>query len=208
MRKRYKGLSYGTPLALSDEMIVAVLNGHKTHTIRALSRKEANKWQEEVDGWPCYWSVADEDWKRLPAPYGEIGDYLWVRESYRLRDDGQAEYRLDIDPNRETPNSDWLPVVGMPEECSRLCLQITGYRFEPHIQELRPLDVYRDGFASALKGKRGKADIRNQFARYWNTRYRALSDKWEANPAVWITEFKLLTLEENRALKKAKDFLR
>jgi hypothetical protein len=207
MRKRYKGLSYGTPLALSDEMILATLDGQKTHTIRALSRKEAEKLQEEVNGWPCFWSAADEEWKRLPGPYGEVGDYLWVRESYRVRS-GKTEYRLDEDPHHETPNSDWMPVVGMPEECSRLCLQITGYRFAKSIQALKVMDIYRDGFSSTFEGKRAKADLRNQFARYWNTRYRDPLDKWEADPSAWITEFRLLTPEESAALKKAKDFLK
>lgn len=206
MRKRYKGLSYGTPLALSDEMILATLEGQKTHTIRALSRKEAEKCKER-DGWPCLWIASEQNWKKLPGPYGEVGDYLWVRESYRMRN-GKPEYRLIEDPDRQTANADWLPVVGMPEECSRMCLKITGYRYVPGVQTLKARDVYYDGFTTEYEGKRGKADLRNQFARYWNTRYRDSQDKWEANPAVWVTEFKLLTPEESQALKKAKDFLR
>lgn len=206
MRKRYKGLSYGTPLALSDEMILAVLDAHKTHTIRALSRKECDKWQEEVEEWPCYRGDSDR-WTKLPGTYGEVGDYLWVRESYKVQD-GKPVYRLDEDPDRQTPNSDWLPVVGMPEEFSRMILQITQYRFVRGVQTLRVRDIYHEGFASSYEGKRAKADIRNQFARYWNTRYRAPQDKWEANPAVWITEFKLLNAEESLSLKKAKDYLR
>jgi len=207
MRKRYRGLSYGTPLALSDEMILAVLNGQKTLTIRALSRKEAGKGVKAMDGWPYVFLDAKKAWVKLPGPYGEVGDYLWVRESYRVRD-GATEYRLDLDPDKATPNTDWMPVVGMPEDASRMCLQITGYRFVPEVQTLKAIDLYHDGFSSELEGKRGKADIRRQFVRYWDTRYRDAADKWEANPSVWVTEFRLLTPEESKSLKKAKDFLK
>jgi hypothetical protein len=207
MRKRYRGLSYGSPLALSDEMILATLDGQKTLTIRAISHKETEKGVKELESWPYTFNESKKEWVKLPGPYGEIGDYLWVRESYRVRS-GKTEYRLDSDPEKQTPNVDWMPVVGMPEECSRMCLQVTGYRFVQGVQTLKVLDLYHDGFSSELEGKRGKADIRNQFARYWDTRYRDAADKWASNPSVWVTEFRLLTSEESKALKKAKDFLK
>lgn len=207
MRKRYRGLSYGTPLALSDEMILAVLDGQKTSTIRAVSRKEMEKGVKEIDGWPYIFSEAKKEWVKLSGPYGEVGDYLWVRESYRTAGTS-TEYRLDVDPNKVTPNSDWMPVVGMPEEASRMCLQIVAYRFVSDVQSLKVMDLYRDGFSSTLEGKRAKADIRNQFARYWDTRYRDECEKWAAHPPVWVTEFKLLSPEESKSLKKAKDFLK
>ena len=207
MRKRYKGLSYGMPLALSDELIEAVLRKTKTHTVRSLSSKDRSKISGEVDGLPAYRDSSNR-LTRLTLPYGEIGDYLWIREPYRISD-GTTEYRMVSDPDRSTPNDEWLPVVGMPEEFSRICLLITGYKYLPGVQHLSVEDIEKEGFTSEYPpGKRYNADIRNSFARYWNTRYRASVDKWEANPPVWIAEFVLLSHEESAALKKAKDYLR
>lgn len=188
-------------------MILAVLDGQKTITVRALSEKERSNDVRVISGWPCSWSDTRKEWIKLSGPYGEVGDYLWVRESYRVRK-GQTEYRLISDPNRETPNSDWLPVVGMPEECSRICLKLTGCKYVNEVQSLKAMDLYHDGFSSEHEGKKGKADIRAQFVKYWDTRYRDVRDKWAANPPIWVTEFRLLSPEESAALKKAKDFLK
>jgi len=195
------------PLALGEEMIAGVLDGTKTHTIRVVSEKDRKKTDGYVGGLPASLD-AKRKLTRLTLPYGELGDYLWIRESYQL-DDTEVRYRLMDDPSKSTPNEDWLPVVGMPEECSRICLLVTGYRYIHGVQDLSVEDIERDGFSSDYPpGKRCNADIRNTFARYWNTRYRSSKDKWEANPPVWIAEFVLLSKEESDALKKAKDYLR
>jgi len=207
MRKRYKGLSYGMPLALSEEHIAAVLLGTKRHTVRCFSDKERKAMAGDLDGLPAFFATKNK-LSKISPPYGEVGDYLWVRESYKVQNDSVV-YRMMEDPDKKTPNEEWMPVVGMPEEASRLCLLITGYRYLNGIQEISVADVERDGFKSDFPpGKRYDADIRNTFARYWNTRYRASKDKWEANPPAWIAEFVPLSAEESAALKKAKDYLR
>lgn len=177
-----------TPLALSDEMITALLEGRKKQTIRALNERDLSFWQDEdEDGWPIY---EDDygDWFRCPTPYGPHGSRLWVRESYRYNDDRSVEYRHKVDPEKKTPNDDWLPVVGMPESASRIRLKLVKYRFVPGVQSLKSRDLRDLGFLG-----KSLPDLRDQFKIYWNKRYRKTFQKWDQNPAVWIVRFRLMT---------------
>ena len=173
-----------TPLALSDGMITALQEGRKRMTVRALNERDYSFWQDEdEDGWPVF----EDDYGdlfRAPPPYGPRGSHLWVRESYRV-EDGSAEYRQKTDPHRKTENSGWRPVVGMPEAYSRFRLRVTRYEFRAVVQSLTDDEIRKCGFSGP--------DVRSQFRRYWNKRYRAHFQKWEQNPAVWVVRFKLLT---------------
>jgi hypothetical protein len=185
----------GFPLALSNEMIESVLSGEKVHTIRALNQKEYDMWENEnaTDGRPVWWCEEDQEWYLVPGPYGEAGEgYLWIRESYRELEDGSVEYRAIVDPKKRTANSEWAPVVGMPERHSRAKLMITGVRFVPGVQQLTKEDIIKDGFITRLGGDSGLADLRKQYRKYWNKRYRNALLKWKANPAVWICEFEIV----------------
>jgi hypothetical protein len=173
-----------TPLALSDEMVAALLDGRKRMTVRALNERDYRFWQDEDDkGWPVYEDDFGDTF-RAPSPYGPKGSHLWVRESYRLTDDS-VEYRQQTDPDRKTENSEWLPVVGMPESFSRLRLKITRNEFRASVKELTDEEMQRCGFSGP--------DIRLKFKRYWNKRYRNRFQKWEQSPPIWVVKFKLLT---------------
>lgn len=177
-----------TPLALSDEMITALLEGRKRMTVRALNERDYKFWQDEDEnGWPIY----EDDYGdlfRAAAPYGPKGSYLWVRESYKVLEDGSVRYRQEDDPNRETPNTDWRPVVGQREAHSRFRLKVVGYQFYASVQDLTDDDLRRCGFSGD--------DVRTVFRKYWNKRYRSHYQKWEQNPAIWVARFKLLTRKD------------
>lgn len=205
MRKRFRGLSYGTPFVLSDEMVEAVLSGHKTLTIRVLSKKERDSGVTEIEGIPHQFSEATKSWEKISGPYGGM-DYLWVRENYCLVGTSPV-YRLDV-PEEDRLNYSWLSSLNMPEHVSRYCLKITEHRYLSHVQDLSPMDIYREGFSSPLRGKEGKKDLIAQFSKSWDARHKDKSEKWEANPPVWLTEFRLLSPEEEKEMKKAKDYLK
>ena len=73
---------------LSNDMVLAILDGRKTQTRRPLKPQP----DSVHDGAP-YWNV----WKRgnlapLKCPFGQVGDRLWVRETFCLEhqvEDGQ-----------------------------------------------------------------------------------------------------------------------
>lgn len=153
-------------------------------TVRALNERDYTFWQDEdEDGWPVYEDDFGDLFRSSP-PYGPLGSHLWVRESYRVKE-GAPEYRQQADPERKTENSDWLPVVGMPEAFSRFRLKVTRYEFRAGVQELTDTEIRRCGFSGP--------DVRDLFRRYWNKRYRTHFQKWEQNPAVWVVRFRLLT---------------
>ena len=177
-----------TPLALSDGMVTALLEGRKRMTVRALNERDYTFWQDEdEDGWPVF-EDGFGDLYRAPPPYGPKGSHLWVRESYKVLE-GVAHYRQLSDPERKTANTDWMPVVGMPEAFSRFRLKITKYEFKASVQDLTDDEIRKCGFSGP--------DVRDQFQDYWNRRYRSHFQKWEQNPAIWITRFKLLTRKKS-----------
>lgn len=171
-------------------------------TARALNMRDYAAWHDEdEDGWPIYEDDFGE-WYKAPPPYGPPGSVLWVRELYRISDDGRVEYRFNTcercdcaeeeacantvpatPSQQQASQKSWLPVVGMPEASSRYRLKITRYEFRAGVQQLTDDEIRKCGFEGD--------NVREKFRKYWNKRYREHYQKWEQNPAVWITRFKL-----------------
>lgn len=194
-----------TPLALSDDMLSALKKGQLSMTVRALNERDYSSWHDEdEDGWPIYEDDFGE-WYRASPPYGPKGSYLWVRELYRVDEDGNPHYRFNEDcvnctcsqseacnptipaspSQRAEAKHSWLPLVGMPEAYSRYRLRVTRYEFRAGVRDLTDAEIRKCGFSGD--------DVREQFRKYWNKRYREHYQKWEQNPAIWITRFKLQT---------------
>lgn len=110
-----------TPLLLRPELVKKVLDGTKTMTRRPL-REQPTK-----ADWGQGFFVAGHGYWNLPdnCPYGQPGDLLWVRETWRVgawdHEDGTiaVDYKADNFSRRE-----WLTVPGEPDEMfERLWLQ-------------------------------------------------------------------------------------
>lgn len=122
----------------------------------------------------------------------DIRDRLWVRETFSLQPDNpngrkkHIVYKTDF----EAPVSKafkYKPSIFMPRWASRITLEITGIRVE-RLQEISNKDAIAEGV---------KYDVSKEGG--WPvSRYKALwesingKDSWEANPFVWVTEFKRL----------------
>lgn len=87
------------PILFSGPMVRAILDGSKTQTRRVVKEgkkpREANIvepvqdfWRFTVDGGGAYQSTD------IDCPYGNLGDRLWVRETFRVVDD-PAAYHVD-----------------------------------------------------------------------------------------------------------------
>ena len=78
---------------------------------------------------------------RLPSPYGEPGDVLWVRETWAkiITPDGKEAfvYKADDDFYKDTIEdwSGWEPSIHMPKAACRLFLQLKSIRVE-RLQEI------------------------------------------------------------------------
>ncbi|HFT1547250.1 TPA: hypothetical protein ACH27V_000838 [Klebsiella quasipneumoniae subsp. similipneumoniae] len=204
-RIREKGLIF------NSEMVRAILDGRKTQTRRPIKWKQTRFTEigEREDGskWP--WSEDAEHacdfWH--PCPFGAVGDRIWVRETWssdfanyypndRVWYAADNNRQLDIDMvdgvrGIYSPESDvhvpfrWHPSIHMPRWASRILLEITDVRVE-RLKSISDGDAIREGCSTAdMKSGDCVADV---FARLWASIYG--SDSWNANPWVWVIEFK------------------
>lgn len=207
------------PILLSTPMVRAIIAGQKTHTRRIA--KPAN----EIDTQWCphffdgKWHVYDEDGnciKKVNCPYGQIGDQLWVRETYFPATNQQGSeifvYKADQDDQwiadfAEEDNGGWKPSIFMPRIASRILLEITDIRVE-RLYDITPEDAVAEGIAPCQypnipegfinSGKAHWFDyIQNKFClASAKSSYFSLWEKingrksLESNPWVWVIEFK------------------
>lgn len=124
-------------------------------------------------------------------PFG--GGYYLGHVIYRA--DGEFEWSGDDDGGGE-PRSAWHPSIHMPRAASRIQLEITGIRVE-RLQSISEDDAKAEG-ATPIEcdhirrscdeigcyGDTAKASFRG----IWES----TGGNWDANPWVWVIEFKLL----------------
>ncbi|HBV7188936.1 MULTISPECIES: hypothetical protein [Klebsiella pneumoniae complex] len=200
-------------MIFNAEMVRAILDGQKTQTRRPIKWKQTRFTEigEREDGskWP--WSEdadhAFDFWH--PCPFGSVGDRIWVRETFQgplfdfdlmdsyCKDSTPFEksefcvYKADGVPAPEFYDADdelhccWRPSIHMPRWASRILLEITDVRVE-RLKSISDRDALREGCNAAdMKSGDCVADV---FARLWASIYG--SDSWNANPWVWVIEFK------------------
>lgn len=199
------------PILFSGPMVRAILSGQKTVTRRIVKPQFASAPTDVVDGVPSWDSptnyageVQMNTQRGKPCPYGKPGDRLWVREAWAQINVAQAPgeswvvYR-ECD-NRTDYGGPWKPSIHMRRRDSRILLEITDVRVErlQDIREDQVLDegigdhrfdcdrpVEPDGYPACSCGSIGYIDA---FADLWNT----INGRgaWDANPWVWVVEFK------------------
>ena len=123
-------------------------------------------------------------------------------------------YRADTPPGsygdmaRKDYGLKWTPSIHMPRWASRITLEITGVRVE-RLNSISEDDAAAEGVGSAVwfagkgvpeeqwtsLGEHGayRASHINSFATLWESIYGA--DSWQANPWVWVIEFKRVEVE-------------
>jgi hypothetical protein len=202
------------PILFSGPMVRALLDGSKTQTRRVVKPQPV-----EQTGW-----VGGAYWERRPArgilpsdkwcirdmlqfcPYGQPGDRLWVRETWRGVVDinppgksmelGVARYvpdqeycrRVEYQATQERDSEPWRPSIHMPRWASRITLEVTGVRVE-RLQAISRGDATDEGcpFPNMAAGD----DPRHWFSGLWSQINGA--ESWAANPWVWVVEFKRVT---------------
>ncbi|WJP92838.1 ASCH domain-containing protein [Klebsiella variicola] len=198
-------------MIFNGEMVRAILDGRKTQTRRIMKVQPSEDFTPmnmalETD-YKARWytpGVVDKDGYLQPAskkvfgvsnenegyscPFGAVGDRIWVRETW-------ARYNIDQNSHdiayRATTPADWpeegrwRPSIHMPRWASRILLEITNVRVE-RLKSISDGDAIREGCSTAdMKSGDCVADV---FARLWASIYG--SDSWNANPWVWVIEFK------------------
>lgn len=212
------------PVIFNGEMVRAILDGRKTQTRRALNwkRQPYTEMAERDDGslWP--WA---EDGERggdiwFPCPFGEVGERLWVRETFMdltgtgiEATTGKFEgfaYRADTpagsygDEVRKEYGLKWTPSLHMPRKSCRILLEITAVRVE-RLNDISEEDAKAEGVKPAgdmlpdypdtfLTPKGDFATAKVAFQRLWQSIYG--EESWAANPWVWVIEFKRVEVRD------------
>ncbi len=203
------------PILFSAPMVRALLAGTKSQTRRPLKPQPApnhphdggTKWVlKDVLHVPVgsvgHLSVREK--QGLRCPYGQPGDRLWVRESFRgcrayeVRGYAPSEwgnkpiwFEADGRPpgNPEAWAQRAKPSIHMPCWASRITLEITDVRVE-RLQDISGDDAAAEGWP----GPDAANSIRSAYPVAW---YSGLWDQingagsWDANPWVWVVQFRV-----------------
>lgn len=174
------------PILFSAPMVRALLDGRKTMTRRIV------KPQSRIVVHDNGQALTDRGWlPELDNPYGNVGDRLWVRETFDAPpgsdNPGEVVYRADYD-HRE-PQHTWQPSIFMPRWASRLTLEIESVRVE-RLQDISEADAHAEGVSIIGPDGDHFEDYRDGFAWLWGKINGPGS--WDKNPWVWAISFRRL----------------
>jgi len=155
---------------------------------------------------------------KFGCPYGQPGDRLWVREAHMIQahpadiglsradipktwdaavaSAGSVIYRADPGAELLADGRKWSPSIHMPRWASRLTLEITGVRVE-RLNDISESDALAEGVTAVSSG--GVTLFTTTGVNCFQTAkdaYAALWESingpgsWDANPWVWVVEFK------------------
>ena len=191
----------GRPIAFSGPMVRAILEGRKTQTRRIVKRNLDERVALGRKNWHCEDTNAS-----LGCPYGQIGDRLWVRESFHFQQGGpiydaaggvmdsmddELTYRADCaEDSQRYRSKKWKASLFMPRWASRILLEITDVRLE-RVKDITGTDAKCEGApvpAHAVANGTHLAWARGWFRLLWGEING--TDSWDANPWVWVVEFK------------------
>ena len=190
------------PTLFSGPMVVANLEGRKTCTRRTRGLKYINEspgeWTveptSEVDVW-LFTNQKTGERKSIRNPFGVIGDFLWVRETWFGNPD-DIIYRADYDMQIIK----WKSPYHMFRWASRTNLKRTSNRGPERVQEITPEDAISEGVMgrplSEYSTQRGIGVTPDQtiaktiFSELWNSIHGP--DAWDRNEWVWPVEYEVV----------------
>lgn len=155
------------------------------------------------------------------CPFGQIGDRLYVRETCFINDyreaavpegeraDCEIHYRADGVPDFEGEEEliRWRPSIHMPRWASRILLEITDVRVE-RLQDISESQAIAEGIVGVafrpddgwpictgymVGPDDGKSKLETTAAKAFEGLWTSTGGDWEANPWVWVVEFKRVT---------------
>lgn len=194
------------PILFNTLMVQALLDGRKVQTRRPITKPIIDR------NFGCEIAPNKVDSDSI-CPIGNVGDLLYVRETFRLYNNsdecgcsehcscpptGTPVYRSNCNDSEVR----WTPSIHMPRKYSRLTLEITGVRVE-RIQsignedaEAEGLKVFNEDDANLYYSGTATEDewphgwFQNPveaFSRLWSEVYK----NWYDNPWVWVIDFKV-----------------
>ncbi|HGE6094622.1 TPA: hypothetical protein ACGG75_000947 [Vibrio cholerae] len=225
------------PMIFNTDMVKALMAGDKVVTRRPVSPQPEPS-DYGYDWWPSkkfgsmvqvsgfekidcdYKRDLVEEMARDACPIANIGDLIYVRETFRLFNHsdecGCSDYCSC--PPSGTPvyfatcggdsESKWKPSIHMPRAASRLTLKVTDVRIE-RVQDITEEQAIKEGMPTdeecqrmAIESGLGwyqKPDI--WFKNLWDSIY----GNWHQNPYVWVIEFEVIHQNVDKYLESVKE---
>lgn len=204
------------PILFSAPMVRAIREDRKTQTRRVVkpSKLPDGNWMVETIGGThkiTHWDNDTAETSILTCPYGQPGDFLWVRETWmpdaphdgtwaatsfygcknsplsdipeRFRTPAHCLYRASWTGNDLVG---WKPSIHMPRWASRITLEITGVRVE-RLWDISDSDSLAEGIYPTSTGLY-PGSPKAVYRKLWESINGPGS--WEANPFVWVLEFR------------------
>lgn len=172
------------PILFSGKMVQAILEGKKSQTRRVVKQDPSGKVP-----------FTDE----LPCPYGNTGDYLWVRESWQAQNTSGLwwhevprkerplwnwSFTNPVEPAYEAIPPRWIPSIHMPRMACRIMLKITSLKIERlHMMTANAMEC--EGIDAMDDGRHPLSP----FIDLWNSLNAERGYSWESNPFVWVVSF-------------------
>jgi hypothetical protein len=211
---------------MSTPMVKATLADIKSLTRRTKGLEKINnapdQWVQATkhkDGSFIFWGplkVTDKfaqeaypEGDGFKCPYGQVGDYLWLRETFAGCPAGIIHYKADglLRPPNEIINSEgkevpthWRPSIFMPRWASRITLEITNVRVE-RLQEITEEDAIKEGitniyanYSNSFQIWSGKKYLsgnsaKDVFCQLWDS-INGKKYPRSSNPWCWVIEFR------------------
>lgn len=226
------------PIIFNSDMVRAILENRKSQTRRVIKPQLIITLKNGED-WNCnkkhdlrfgvlYYGVPHKIIKTknqgerlvaLNCPYGEVGDLLWVQETWGWSGLDRLEYKaFPADGKDFRSVNGWKPPQHMHLQWSRITLEITDVRVE-RVQEISEEDAQAEGIARLIAHGKDLGSYVNylwhgeigrtitvkqsdawayQYSGYQKARdsfsslWNSIYKKhpWKSNPWVWVIEFK------------------
>lgn len=197
------------PILFSTPMVRANREKRKSETRRI------TKALEQINENPDEWDLIDSYEKNgalhfgfnhcntaqvlgIKCPYGVVGDWLWVRETWR-EDAGDFHYKADCEYDAQKATR-WRPSIHMPRCASRDKYQILELSIE-RLHNLTDESAIKEGveiskcselvirYKNYLSKNEGSYSMPSySYRTLWESINGANS--WDANPWVWVIKYK------------------
>lgn len=193
------------PILFSGPMVRALLDGTKTQARWVI--KDPNPYWTGTIIWPPNKGT----WR--DCPYGQPGDRLWVRETWRPVYSTPPVFTYRATPDMfHHPAFPWRSSIFMPRKACRVVLEITSIRVErvasiseadasaegvektPEAENLA-VDPFRNkpSWRGYMNGERAYRDTaKESYQSLWDSLNAKRGFGWATNPWVWVISFKRL----------------
>ena len=204
------------PILFNTYMVRAILDGRKIVTRRKIDIDIVNQFDVEHDGKTVTAYINQETgdcYSPAEICRYQLGDILYVRETFcpNYFDESIAGYRGDglrgnrnaykADYNKAVvgdavPEPKWHPSIHMPKEAARIWLKVTDVRVE-RLQNMVLDDFLNEGISIPYEAFNDPENAYMQskmaFIHTWDSTISKEQHDlygWDANPWVWVIEFK------------------